>query len=474
MQNEETPTGVGPAEPPLETESLDTHARADRLKKVQLLQLARNCGLPATMPLDAALKTYDVFSTARCILMTTVGDAPSLLEIRPGAMTSLPSRLRSHAWWYVRLPDSWASCVDGIAAASHLQPVCMRSEDPWYVAQYLSLVVCDRTGAQTSWPSPRLIVEDREVRATLLFHDNCGVFVVIECAGQLTITAFPLDDYLSDTLGAGDVASFRKPLFDMTLGEVQALTRDYEDGIRPAGAPDTLRLTVVPAEPDSEPWHCERSAMARAQLLNGAPYVHQSMYPAGAIGQLPTVVNYLPPGMCSFDDWIRLTIPEDMWEQSLGGRYQVDVETVGDERGAIDCIAVCVTAGAFLYFGRIAPDNHRLRHYVSEFASRGRANLVLENYRNGRLIFAAVNWPKHCVPAEQPDTPRGTDDVPGGSLRFLEWAKTRATARMRSLGTTVTLAMCSVVDAATWQRFDRSCAAGKEGRCGGLVRITFD
>jgi hypothetical protein len=176
MQNEETATGASPTEPPVDTESIETHARADRLKKVQLLQLARDCGLPATMPLDAALKTYDVFSTARRILMTTVGDAPSLLEISPGAMTSLPSPLRSHAWWYVRLPDSWASRVDGIAAASYLQAICMRSEDPWYVAQYLSLVVYDRTGAQTSWASPRLIVEDREVRATLFFHDYCGVF----------------------------------------------------------------------------------------------------------------------------------------------------------------------------------------------------------------------------------------------------------------------------------------------------------
>ncbi|MEW5882372.1 MAG: hypothetical protein AB1761_18275 [Pseudomonadota bacterium] len=474
MQNEDTPTAVGPAEPPLDADSLDPCEWDGYQAKQELLQLARDCGLPAKMPLDAALKTYEVFSTARSILMNIAGDAPSLLELHRDSMASLPSPLRQHAWWYVRLPDSWASRVERIAAALYLQSFCMRSENPWYVAQYLSLVACDHTGAQWSWQSPALIIDDRDVWATLTFHDDGGVYVAIECAGELTITAYPLDDCLFDRLNAGDVASFRHPLFGMTLGEVQALTRDYEDGIPPASAADMLQLRVVAAEPDSRPSYCEPGAVKHAQVPDRAPRLAYAIYPDGAIGQLPTVVNYLPPGMCSFDDWIRLTIPEDMWEQSSGGSYQVEVETVRDEHGAIDCVAVCITAGAFLYVGEIATDDDRLRHYVSEFASRGRANLALENYRNGRLIFAAVDWPEHCVPAQQSDTPRESANAPEDSVRYLEWARARATARMASLGTSVTLAMCSVVDAATWQRLDRSGGADKEGRCGGLVRIAFD
>lgn len=475
MQNKDVPTtAAGPTEPPPDAESPDPYTRADCLAKQGLLQLARDCGLPARMPLEAALKTYEAFSTARSILMNIVGDAPSLLELHRDSMESLPSPLRQHAWWYVRLPDSWASRVEGIAAASSLQSFCMRSEDPWYVAQYLSLAVCDHTDVQSPWPRPALIVDDRYVWATLAFHDDGGVYVAIECAGELTITAFPLNNGLFDRLGAGDVASFRHPLFDMTLAEVQALTRDHEDGIHPDDTPDILQLTVVAAEADSRPSYCEPVAMEHAQVPGRAAHVAHAIYPDGAIGQLPTVVNYLPPGMCSVDDWIRLTIPEDMWEQSSGGSYRVEVETVRDERGAIDCIAVCITAGAVLYVGEIAADDDRLRRYLSGFASRGRANLALENYRNGRLIFATIDWPERCVPADHPDAPRRTDAVPDGSLRFLKWAKTRATARMRSLGTTVTLAMCSVVDAATWQRLDRSCGADKEGRCGGLVRIAFD
>ena len=359
-------------------------------------------GIPVMLPLDVAQHEYPAIGRIRDQLVAHFDDGPCLCEFEAALLLPLgSSELRDWPAWYVRLPDAWRDDVARMARREEISPHLQRDErDPWHIAQRVA-IVSEFHGDDWFVDARRIEADDRDLDWT--FSEgarSAGLVVLFECAGTISVAAYPVDEYLMGALLAGDGASCRHPLFDLPLVEVQALTRAIEDGARPSGNPNVVRLPVVHLL-DADTL-CD--AVARSPWIQEAtdrlgPRVRCSLHDDGTLGSLSEVSAWHPPAWGEKGGhWLRVTVPSPLHDLYAAELPSARIDLLRADGEAPDMMLVTVSHGPHLYAAELRLSDPRLYRVVQAMAETGQCRLVLENLSNGRPLRMNLQWPSQTLP----------------------------------------------------------------------------
>jgi hypothetical protein len=434
-------------------------------------------GLAQPLPLQQALVDYPELDRLRQPLIAEFGGRAAMLSCSGLLLAPLlPRRLQACPVWYIRLPEAWRDEVPGFAVGMGLDAyLCRSHDDPWYIGQWLIV-----SGPSRSWDdTPRLEILDDDVRGSLQegFHTG-GVIAIFECAGLLTFVAYPIDELFIACLSAGDTASSRHPLFDLTLGELQAHTRELEDGRAPVPPATILTLPVrgLLTEEQSRQHQEQQAALQRMRDGTcrdepgpGRPFVRYAMAEQAAVGLLPTILNYLPS---EFDHgartWLRITVTDDVFAQLGAALPSMEVIRLPAENEGRDDYVVRALVGNTWIVAVLSPGRPGLWEALDAFCAMGRCDVAFENKRNGRIVAAELQWPV-AYSSQRGGSAWVDDENWYGEYYSAVDAMAEATAR--AVRRTVDLQVSTVIGASQWQREDLQEGADGPGRAGGLLRI---
>ncbi len=381
--------------------------------KASLLAALDAAGMPRELPLDAALRIAPAMSDLRDHLTGHFGAGTGMCELEGRQLAPLlPSGLHNWPVWYIRLPLAWADDVERLVSQPGFEPHLLRDDlDPWRIAQFVAMV---SQPAASGWPAEarRVEVDDRAVSWTL--HRGAsvgGVLVLFECAGRIVVTAYAVDELLLCQLQAGDGASSRHPLFDLTLTEVQAMTRALEEGRVPDCPLDVIRLPVVhlrePAEHVAREGFTPRVNGGRHRLR---PRISHILHGDGALGPLDAIVDWWPEGWArDLGPWLRLDVPPALHDCYSRDGLEVRAVEVPAEDEAPAMVVVTLSSGSNLYVAELRLDEEGVRDAVRQVCAEGRCRLALVNIRNGRPLVLDLQWPSIEVPASAGDSTAGPE-----------------------------------------------------------------
>lgn len=384
----------------VEVQDLDA---IDPTSKATLMAALEASGMPLVLCLDAAKRTYPSLRSVRDSLDEHCGNGPGLCELEGRLLAPLvPAALQDWPVWYVRLADDWADDVTRLVESEWLEPHLLRDDlDPWYVAQWVAIV--SELGPSGWYDDARRVeVDDRAVAWT--FREGArsgGVLVLFECAGRITVTAYPVDEALLGCLQGGDGASSRHPLFDLSLAEVQAMTRALEDGKGPGCMADVVRLPAVHLGDTEE--HLAQEALWRRVTEAShrpGPQVSCALHDDGAMGRLLDIVEWWPtledpPG----GTWLALTLPAELHERFSRDGVKATVAEVAAEGGAPAMAVVTLAGGTHIFVAELRYDDHELQAAVRVLGTTGHCQLALLNRRNGRPLTMELTWPPLNLPS---------------------------------------------------------------------------
>lgn len=385
---------------PIEPEPLDFPRI---ITKAALLAMLDAAGMQRVWQLDAALSVSPAMRDIRDRLTELLGDRPGLCELEGRRLAPLvPPGLQTWPVWYVRLPAAWADDVERLVSQASFEPHLLRDDhDPWRVAQFMAIV---SQPAASGWPAEarRFEVDDRAVSWTLDRGASVGgVLVIFECAGHVAVTAYPVDELLLCQLQAGDGASSRNPLFDLTLAEVQAMTRALEEGRAAGRSEDVLRMPVVHLGDASEDLAREDILpRVNAALHRLRPRISCTLHGDGALGPLDAIVDWWPEGWeRGRGPWLRLDVPPALHDCYSQDGLKVSVVEVPAEDDAPAMVLVTLVRGPRLYLAELRLDEDGVRDAVRQVCAGSRCRLALVNIRNGRPLVLDLDWPPMEVPA---------------------------------------------------------------------------
>lgn len=415
--------------------------------KRALSDLLLAAGLPVRLSLDAARREHRAIDRIRRHSIEQFGDVPSLCEFEAQLLTSPDcSELRDWPAWYVRLPEVWRDDVPRLVARGELNPHLQRDEhDPWYVAQHVA-IVSEFLGSNVFADARRIEVDDRDVVWTFSKGSRReGLLVIFECAETISLSAYPLDECLMGALLAGEGASSRHPLFDLSLAQVQFMTRAIEDGASPVCNPNVVRLPanrLLGAE-------AEREARRWSRWRHGVPHrlgprVRCALQSDGALGRLSDVVAWHPDDWCDEGgEWLRLTVPSglhDLFAAELPMARVQFLLAVGD---APDMMLVTLSRGPHLYAAELRLCDPALNLALRWMAISGCCRLVLESLSSGRLLRLELQWPSQELPdVVLGESRRSAADIIEAAEHPAVYAQAEALATQ--LGDTVFLYRCLV------------------------------
>lgn len=378
----------------LDDDSLDSPS----IDKAELLAALAAAGLPSSLLLETSQTDIPGLGPVRTRLTTQCGEGPGLLEFEGSLLAPIvPSALHDWPAWYIRLPDAWLADVPRLVAQTALSSHLVRHDwDHWYVGQWVA-IVSECVGDDWFASCRRVEVDDRTISWTLSKGAHSGgVLALIECAGTISVTAYPIDARLVCGLQAGDGASSRHPLFDLSLEAVQAMTRATEDGETPVCQEHVVRLPVVRAARTGGQIAMDSELLFNCEVsLPLGPRVSFSVHDDGEIGRLQDIFAWLPAAwQGGTGSWLRLNIPCELHDSIVRSAPHAAVTYVAAEDDAPAMMLVTLANGPELYVAELRLDAVDMQRAVKGFAAAGRCRLALVNVQNGRPFALEVEWPK--------------------------------------------------------------------------------
>jgi len=362
------------------------------ISKGALLAELQTAGLQSQWTLRDALEQCSGLAGLRAQLRAQVGDRPCIGECEGRSLDGLlPAALHHWPVWYVRLPDGWYQDVPRLVEATRFQNHILRDElEPWRVPQWLSII---SQYSDKGWPADarRLDVDDGDACWMLARAKHTdAVLMLFECAGTVTATAYPVDEELMWDLQAGDACSSRRPLFDIALADLQAMTRAAEEGHPHARPGESLRLSVVPVDRSE----ATTSTSDYQALLR--PYFRTIEHDAGLIGEPCNVMDWCPADLhLGAGSVLRLYVPPELHWEMLEWGVRCRVVRNCPRGGAPMLLALTIRCGQSLYIATMRMDDSRMYRAVRQFVDRAVCRVLAVNIRNGQPYVIRVAWPRH-------------------------------------------------------------------------------
>lgn len=361
-----------------------------------------------------------------------VQKSPSLYCFKGADVPALvPAALGAYPLWYIRLPDAMQGSIARLVRA-RLQACVGETDNPWVRASYLQIASGAVTPGDATPQCAHAFVDpavEVEVRADLVNSEidlaaqkGC-ILVAYECAGWLTLTGYALDEGMLLDLQVLQSSTFFKPARAEPWAELQARTRQAEDGqekhqasgggaaVRIAGV-FSLARSAAPEAPVHAP--SALSALSAPSEVTGVTAVTAAapaapgtlpaqaggifwacwMEPAG-VGRLGKVLAYVPPALLRDRQvWLRGTVTPELFAslQDHTGRVWVERVWLANEEG--QAFVVVVQSDAEMAVIALKVDDARFAQAYGSWAGAGVCPLAIENLRNGRMLALALPWPE--------------------------------------------------------------------------------
>jgi hypothetical protein len=318
----------------------------------------------------------------------------------------LPASLGKYPVWYIRLQDNMAHAIPELLQST-LGSHPGYTDNPWVRASYLQIAGHSFIANDGKTESPdeflRLGVEflaDSVNRDIHLAAEKGCVLVIYECAGRLTLTGYPLDDYIVLYLQACEASTFFKPVRMEPWSELQSRTRAVEEtGKDPqAWGVVSVRISDVFSFDKNAPENLSREAFEPRGLSAKQPGVDRCWMNSAGVGRLGQVMAYVPTQLQQDRQvWLRSTVSHAFFQLLSNNEGQAWVERVSlaDEEG--EAFVVVVRCDAEVALIAFKTDDVRFRYAYDGWAATGVCPLAIENLKSGRLLALQVAWPRDFI-----------------------------------------------------------------------------
>lgn len=322
------------------------------------------------------------------------GAAPALYSLRGRDLTGLiPPGLESYPVWYITLPPDMEEKVSVFIQSAIVGCCGGLTSDPWVNAVFIELVTLEQLKERFSregQQSPSLSFQESPGVMLWLAATMGCVIVVFDCAGQLHLTGYPVDESHVLELQACESSSFQRPLRCNSVRSLQERTRAVEEtGRDPESGPGCADIVLPVMVMSTGPGHPVTKA---PQIRVDSPTVSWSRSES-AIGRVRHIVAFVPPHLRDSEDlFIRSTVRAQFFESLTQSPLQAAVTRLAVP-GCDECYRVVLRSGCRLSVITMYAADERFQEAYLAWASAGICPIAVENLRNGRCFITQMAWP---------------------------------------------------------------------------------
>lgn len=314
---------------------------------------------------------------------------PVLLSFFAQEVTGfLPARLQAAQILYVCLPKSMAHVVPRLLRACW-DCYGELTDHPWHPAVYLEL---QDPGLRSAGDHQLLSFRTDAVDLSRAFALGYAILMV-ECDGVVHGRGILFDEDLASAISACENSTFQRPLRQYSLRVLQERTRAVEEtGFDPEGAPNGGRaVTPVLCSPGAarKPFDLSRVPEHKRSRL---PMVAWHRMRSAVIGELKELTYFPQEAAGEAELVLKVPVTAEMYERILGGAFTAQVHALRRESGC-SAYVLLVESDDEVRAVCMRTCHARFQSAYEHWERGGAAEMVFENFHNGRFHRVRLPWP---------------------------------------------------------------------------------